>query len=451
MSELPKEPQSRLEKQLHAIATGEGDLPKPLSRTEVYLDYIAKNGIQGSGEIVTTPNLFTWKDHPLKNKILKNENKYSVIGFDIESYKILGKQYFVDQSNGNDSNDGLSPKTAFKTLKKAYDKDDVKEIVICSKALYLNLGMNGSKITKDLTLRGHLGMSVIISNHTNVTWTNHTTYPNIYYANKANVSSVVDTFRSDGNGCTLPFTIVNSLEECNSIEDSYYIDNDTVYINYMNGNKPSYDIYVIVNDVNALEVENCTLYLDGVRIIGGIVFRNSKVYANNCKFEHSYSNCMSLLGCESILNNCVAFNSTSKDGFNYSDKGKGIEINCIGCHNGSIAESTSNGSTSHVGSKVIRVNGKYYSNFGPNVADVHDYTESWNIGCIAWNSLTLENTQNNNFNAQEGSPVMFLEGCYAFGSYDSVMLKNNANIYIKNSSIERYRVYTNSTGYIYEY
>lgn len=53
MSELPKEPQSRLEKQLHAIATGEGDLPKPLSRTEVYLDYIAKNGIPGSGGTVS--------------------------------------------------------------------------------------------------------------------------------------------------------------------------------------------------------------------------------------------------------------------------------------------------------------------------------------------------------------------------------------------------------------
>ena len=45
----------------------------------------------------------------LKNKILNSKNTE-------ENYKITGKKYYVS-SNGDDSNDGLSPKKPFKTLK----------------------------------------------------------------------------------------------------------------------------------------------------------------------------------------------------------------------------------------------------------------------------------------------------------------------------------------------
>ena len=46
---LPKKQYSRSEKFLNYIATGEGELPTPQSRTEIYLDYIARNGGIGGG------------------------------------------------------------------------------------------------------------------------------------------------------------------------------------------------------------------------------------------------------------------------------------------------------------------------------------------------------------------------------------------------------------------
>lgn len=49
----------------------------------------------------------------LKNKILNSKNTE-------ENYKITGKKYYVS-SNGDDSNDGLSPKKPFKTLKNFED------------------------------------------------------------------------------------------------------------------------------------------------------------------------------------------------------------------------------------------------------------------------------------------------------------------------------------------
>lgn len=50
MADLPKNPINRKEKYLNAIATGDASgLPSPITREEVYLDYIARNGGGGGG------------------------------------------------------------------------------------------------------------------------------------------------------------------------------------------------------------------------------------------------------------------------------------------------------------------------------------------------------------------------------------------------------------------
>ena len=46
-----------------------------------------------------------------------------------------------------------------------------------------------------------------------------------------------------------------------------------------------------------------------------------------------------------------------------------IELNCVGRNNGFANSSINNGSTSHDGCNVIRINFEYYSNKGAQIAE----------------------------------------------------------------------------------
>lgn len=93
----------------------------------------------------------------------------------------------------------------------------------------------------------------------------------------------------------------------------------------------------------------------------------------------------------SALIDCEASTNVN-DGFNYhSGSSVGgtivpqfLEIDCKGHHNG-VGHTTGaidNGSTSHDGITGVRIGGDYYSNFGPNIADVTQ-AKTWNVGCRA--------------------------------------------------------------------
>ena len=123
-----------------------------------------------------------------------------------------------------------------------------------------------------------------------------------------------------------------------------------------------------------------------------------RVYAKDCEFIGGTTPDLSTLsaacylqGCESILQDCKAYGSLT-DGFAYHNPQSsyatslpclGVEINCEGYNNGTSSDSNKNGSTIHMGSKIIRVNSYYHDNGGPNVADTHVNSKSWNLGCYA--------------------------------------------------------------------
>lgn len=404
---------------------------------------------------VNTPNLFTWKDSPLEGKIYKNQSDYR-IDFNIDDYKVnKGITYYVDQSKGNDTNDGLSSSTSFRSLSKAITQTDVGEVVMCGGSLFYINGMKGTTISKDIIIRGYLGNQIMICNHDAISpslWTQNETYNKVYSTPKTNVYCVVDSRRYTEDGDTLSFTKVTSLEECQNTSDSFYYDDTNVYVNYKNGTAPRYDLYIIDNSKCTLEVSGATVFLENLRILGGFTASNgSNIYAKNCRFEYSgCGSCYNINGGNSIAYNCIAVGS-SNDGFSYSTC-NAIEINCIGKNNGMFAPTgISNGSTSHVGSKVIRVNGQYYNNYGPNVADVQDNTQSWNLGCFAKDSLTSTTTQCCNYQAQEGAPQVFLDGCISKGSYNSIYINQGGSMYLKNCIIQKYAIGTASTGVLNEY
>src|SRR5699024_1944379 len=135
-----------------------------------------------------------------------------------------------------------------------------------------------------------------------------------------------------------------------------------------------------------------------------------------CSWKYMHGNQqggLELVGGDAYLQNCVASQNRA-DGFNYHHgngrKNRVIEVDCVGRFNGNRPSPihSDNGSTMHDGGQIIRVNGAYYRNQGPNVADVNDGTQSWNLGCIGLESRSTVN--GSDFRARDNM-MMRLEGC----------------------------------------
>lgn len=104
MADLPNTPETRREQFLNAIATGDtSGLPEPVTREEVYLDYIAENGGGGSEGVTpeqvrniiaeqTDDALSNTSENPVQNKVI---NAALVNKVDVETGKGLSSNDFT--------------------------------------------------------------------------------------------------------------------------------------------------------------------------------------------------------------------------------------------------------------------------------------------------------------------------------------------------------------------
>src|SRR5699024_8719409 len=211
----------------------------------------------------------------------------------------------------------------------------------------------------------------------------------------------------------------------------YFIDGTIVYANA--DNMPNTDIVPVMSSTNIQTTSlSSNIYFENINFIGGRncvelnLNSSNSAFFNNCSFKYcasDYFNGLAIIGGKNIvLNNCTA-NNNSLDGFNYhigSDGSKPfiIEIGCVGLNNGSekgtAGVKSNNGTTIHDGLKGIRVNGLYGRNDGGNVADVNEGTETWNLGCTAFESY-----QGKDFQTSSGSHI-WLDNCVAYGSENSI-------------------------------
>ncbi len=126
------------------------------------------------------------------------------------------------------------------------------------------------------------------------------------------------------------------------------------------------------------------------------------------------------------------------DGFSYHAAPDGslnaphvAEVECKAFHNGEHnAYESNNASTAHDGTHIIRLNCAYGYSHGGNVADVHNGTVSYNVGCTAYSAMDLgmnfRKYQANYFCATNG--VMYLLSCKSYGSYYDLSSWNSGNI-----------------------
>lgn len=158
-----------------------------------------------------------------------------------------------------------------------------------------------------------------------------------------------------------------------------------------------------------------------------------------CIFRDGADNGLSVNGNDTVLVRCTAFGN-KLDGFNYHDRTISgntyipnvLEIDCIAYNNGTdqSGSDSCNGSTAHDGTKIIRLNGEYYSCYGGVIAEIartgEEPTMSVNFGVLAHDS-TGTGTYKASFWASINTQ-MYLYDCSSYGGTYDISAINDAKI-----------------------
>lgn len=358
---------------------------------------------------------------------------------DIGKLQKTGKTYYVSNSGSNTANDGLTPEKAFRTVAKALSMADA-DMILVQPGTYLRNYCQITGLNKEVTIKAN-GGPVIFSMHDALTWTVETGAA--YKAARSGVGDVYDAAVLDENGDYTHYKKVASAAAVATTAGSWYADGTNVFVRTLDGRAPDDNIRVFLNVKNAEVVGAAKVHFEGITFEGGqsvlqitaeSATKYPTVYGKNCKFKYgTLNNAVTSQGADTYFQNCEAAQGF-RDGFNYHEyfrKCRSFEIDCIGRHNGmDPADNTCNGSTSHDGSTVVRVNGQYYGNHGPNVVDVNG-CHSWNIGVMAFESTASVDTSNVNFYIDG---TMWADSIFSVGSkYDLRLGTPESLMYVRNA------------------
>ena len=293
--------------------------------------------------------------------IFRKENGIYYTTYDFERNRISGNDTLYVSPEGSDSNSGLSNKLPKKTITSA-------------------LELNPNTI---ILLEGtYVGGSHFLNN------------AELSNINLIGVGNVV----VDANGAN-PFKVVGN----------FFCKN----ITFTNGNYGSLRTYITDTTSKCTYIEckfNNSIVdasIGSAQSLGGLRIQGGTHFLYRCEASHN-----------------------GYDGFNYHaapDNPAGsstsphiAEVECKGFFNGeNNSYESNNGSTAHDGAQVVRLNCEFGYCHGGVIADVHDKTVSYNIGCISYSSLDLGSSKRNyqaSFFCATGA-TFYMLGCKSHGSY----------------------------------
>ena len=176
-------------------------------------------------------------------------------------------------------------------------------------------------------------------------------------------------------------------------------------------------------------------FLHGYNTLKAVLSENKVIALFKCIFSDSdraeNSNGLSILGGTSYVIGCKAYNNAF-DGLNYHANNNivnhTLEVNCESYNNGSSyltsdTGQSSNATTSHDNSHIVRLNGKYYACHGGVVADKD--CKSANYGCSSGiSTITDANYPDRMSNYWTSNSEMYLYNCESYGSkYDTAVIR----------------------------
>ena len=434
---------ARLDKEYQEVSTQLADIVQQIPKQT-----IPTSKLQKIKNKLNPPTNFVWKDAPIN--IYKSGDGTITTDLDASTFKHVGagKVYYVNVNTGNNANDGLTPETALKSIYVARLKSDV-DIIEVADGFYDDSNgfnnINASSSFKNLTIRSAIGADVTISTARKLTWTKTVGKTNVYQTTRSLFVSVWDSTNLDANGDYINLISVSSIDLCDTTPNSYYYDGSILYVHTYNSRVADTNLLVFLDLYNFSSKGNYRIYFENIKFYGGkngcIGVSNTEngalVVAKNCEFKYSSagSGGVTTLGYDTIMQNCICAKNYA-DGFNYHKNGlklcNSIEVDCIGRSNGlGRGTDTDNGSTTHDGCKIIRINGNYHSNEGPNVHDIFTGTESWNVGCESHDSKGIASNRNANYFSEDNAKV-FLEDCIGYDSIRAFYIASTGFMYQRN-------------------
>lgn len=365
--------------------------------------FVDKGGLPVTLAGVSVPAWFDWKP---TFQVRRSSGVYSASITAAALRPAAGTTLYVSPS-GNNANDGSTPALAKRSIASAYNAGATTIIAAPGDYTRQN-GFEGLTLAaRDLIIINSDpdSGSVIIARFespTSLTWVADGTYANVWHCTRSTAVAVRDRSVVDANGNIQRLTPRADLAALDAASEGQFITGSTVNVKLSDGRQPDSDVLVFMSAANGVvtaAMAGKTLWVgDGIEFWGGdtalatsglSTSDNTRIVCEGVKFKYatsaSFGNGLSasnlaecyLFGCGAEANNL--------DGFNYHYAGGGVgrvlEVDCIGRANG-FTGGSNNGSSIHEAGQIIRLNGLYISNEGPQVADTNT-SQSWNLGCRA--------------------------------------------------------------------
>lgn len=238
------------------------------------------------------------------------------------------------------------------------------------------------------------------------------------------------------------YPLADSLAACQATPGTHFRKTSPSikhYIHTLDGTSPATG-HTIFGNVNAAQsfstasfAFNQRIAFHGITFIGGPSAFNvlgtsafqKRVDLVNCAFKHAGSfGALHATGNALVISYGSSAGPSVFDGFSYTTASgsagtevpSAVEINCTGYNNGFVNTGANQGSTTHFGGKLLRVNGTYQGNGDDQIADVGTDTHSWNLGC----TFGPRGEPSGDAGARAGNGVgntsIWLDGC----TFDSV-------------------------------
>lgn len=373
---------------------------------------------------------------------------------------------------GSDSNNGTSPATPFLTLSKAIRSSSMSHIyVFPGRYLYCDYRATDTGTGK-LKIVEALGDGVVICDTTG-THAQEMSFTvdgsgNYYNATISGTPMrVLRTDRRDKTGRPIPLKKATSTANLATMQNGWYFTGTTLSIRINSGG----DVTKYLQDLQVVygtSAARCLIYGNAKIAYKGIKFEGVYPYAlqlsggsptffaENCEFLYSFDHGVLAEGGTIYLQNCYIHRVTA-DGIGYKTSGGivglGAEIDCIVEYSGDsgtygdptqapLSDSWNrNGSSCHDGGAVVRVNGIYRYNSGPDIVDAGTVGQanvrSWNVGTVAYGSVApaygsgiAQDTQSG-FYITEGK--MWCDTCNSWSEWAEYYATASGTLYMYNS------------------
>lgn len=327
--------------------------------------------------------------------------------------------------DGNDANSGSSPNAPKKTLAAAISAGAVGVIYAAPGTYYGGIGTAiGTTVARDIRIFSQSGGKDVVVrtgvDSTTLTWTINT--GSTYEATPGlAINQVFDGSITDDNGDYYRLTARDSIANVNANPGSWWYDSGAakVYVRMPTNRSPDPDAVLLGSAVGTI-TGNRGLYLRGIRFEGGglqlveaggvrprlYMYNSDQVYGANFNIDSD--------GGTTYLEDVITAHA-GLDNLNYHDQGgvsaRAVEINVTSYGAGYLksGDENKNASSMHDTGSVVRVNGRYYDSYGPNIPDTGT-SSSFNIGVSAYRSIAPTATQDVNFYSDGG---MYLVDCFS--------------------------------------